>query len=309
MLKLLNNWPAKLLSFLAAVLLFFFNRTLNQEEITLTVKLNVRLRNGFTISAPYKDKILVSISGDREEDIRKISEEDFEVYADLRGDQYNKNGKYLVKLQYEKKIPDSININLNPLETEITIETSLDKSVEIIPIFTNSVREGYKLVHTKLSPSVIQIFGPQSQINKIDKIKTEEINLKDYFNDFVVRVRLQNPGEFIKINSDPVIDVIGKIEDFQITDKFTDIPIKFINLDEKFIQEFQKPAPVMEIKSSQNLLDRLTTENLEMLVDCSRVKYQGKYVLETSVKLDDDYEVISYEPKSLIVDFILKKAE
>ncbi|MBN2737556.1 MAG: hypothetical protein JXR70_11285 [Spirochaetales bacterium] len=306
--RLLNNWPAKLLSLTAAVLLFFFNRMVNREDNNLLVELSVKLRSGYTVSAPYKDKVLVTLMGDREDDVFKITAEDIEVYADLSSEQYAADGKYRVKLSYDKKLPESVTVTLDPLEVDISIEEAIEKSVEISPDFSGVPQEGFRLTFFELSPSLIQLVGPKSRLDKVGSIRTERIDLNGRARDFVVRVRLRSLGDFIEVNGSPIIEVSGKIEDFQVTKEFRDIPLDFTNLNDNFIPEVQQTDAVMVLKSSQGYLDQLSSSDLKLIIDCSRVAYPGKYVLEPSASVGADYQVVSFEPKSLIVDFILKES-
>ncbi len=82
--RFLNNWPAKVLSFALAVLLFYFFKINTTEERFLSIPLEVSIGSSFTASERYPTHVRISLRGS-EENIFLVEEADLKAYADFPG--------------------------------------------------------------------------------------------------------------------------------------------------------------------------------------------------------------------------------
>src|SRR5690606_20194254 len=81
--KLLQNWPAKILSFLAAVLLFVLTSISTLEERYITVQIEFLVPDGFALYSSSVSRIPISLRGNSE-GIWEIGENDVSIVADFR---------------------------------------------------------------------------------------------------------------------------------------------------------------------------------------------------------------------------------
>ena len=81
--RILDNWPAKIISLAVALVLFLFYRIVNLEERFFNVPLSIEVPENFTASGNYPRSVRITLRGGQEE-IFHILEEDIRASADLR---------------------------------------------------------------------------------------------------------------------------------------------------------------------------------------------------------------------------------
>ena len=77
-----RNWPAKIISVVAAIMLFLFYRATSLEERFFSVPLNVIVNESYAVASEVPKSVKVTLRGS-EENIFLILEDDIEVYADF----------------------------------------------------------------------------------------------------------------------------------------------------------------------------------------------------------------------------------
>ena len=98
--KVVQNWPAKVLSIGLAILLFVFHQMSILEEQFFSVPLKIENLNAFMSPGSYPRLVRVSLRGEANS-IHQILGEDIEVYVDLG--EFNEPGTYTVPVRWRKK--------------------------------------------------------------------------------------------------------------------------------------------------------------------------------------------------------------
>ncbi|MFW5812282.1 MAG: hypothetical protein ACOCWS_04785, partial [Alkalispirochaetaceae bacterium] len=89
--RLLRNWPAKVLSFVAALMLLVFHNITTLEERFISVPLELRLDESLVPASDYPRQVRVRLRGDSEE-VFRVVEESITAYADLT--EHESEGEY-----------------------------------------------------------------------------------------------------------------------------------------------------------------------------------------------------------------------
>ena len=79
---LFANWPAKIISLTAAVVLSMFYRINSMEERFFSVPLSLEPPQGLALADPYPKSVRITLRGDADS-IFSVLEEDIEVFADF----------------------------------------------------------------------------------------------------------------------------------------------------------------------------------------------------------------------------------
>ena len=125
--KIFENWPAKILSLAAAIILFLFFRINTLEERFFSVPLSVRLSDGFVIMNTYPRSVRITLRG-QEEEIYTVQGEDIIAYINL--EDHQSEGIFKAPVVVNKK---GTALNVEPLELRhepSTITITLEKLVE-----------------------------------------------------------------------------------------------------------------------------------------------------------------------------------
>lgn len=167
MIHLKRNWPAKLLSLLAAIVMWFFiMRDQNPVmEVTYTIPVQVQNLNSGYIIEDAPDVVRVVLAGPRDT-IMSMKSDNLRAYIDAAGVKPGQNnvtinftppaGMNLVEVK-----PDTITINVDEY-AEKTIP------VEIVPI--GKFSDDIALKSVTIVPKEVTVSGRKQQVNAVNKV-------------------------------------------------------------------------------------------------------------------------------------------
>lgn len=167
MIHLKRNWPAKLLSLLAAIVMWFFiMRDQNPVmEVTYTIPVQVQNLNSGYIIEDAPDVVRVVLAGPRDT-IMSTKSDNLRAYIDASGVKPGQNnvtinftppaGMNLVEVK-----PDTITINVDEY-AEKTIP------VEIVPI--GKFSDDIALKSVTIVPKEVTVSGRKQQVNAVSKV-------------------------------------------------------------------------------------------------------------------------------------------
>jgi len=313
LMVLLRNWPAKIISLIAAILLFQFNRNFNLEEHPLYIPLSIKLHPDYAIAEPIREKISVIVKGDPDIDIQQITPEDIEVYIDLMN--VDREGEYTVPIQYRKispfikKIePLEIKIDVEPAVITVKLEKKMQKSVdiEVEKNIKGSPARGYMLVGMTFAPTVVQIVGPRSKVEKVEKATIESIDLTGRRKNFNMTVRLVSIDPLVKFKGGNTIEFSAVIKEVIEERTFDKEPIIKKDLSENLVIERSLPEGSITVKAPLLILDKLRMNDIQLYIDCSNIKDPGKHQKRVKAEVPERVEVLAIVPETVIVDLIKK---
>ena len=120
--RLVENWPAKVLSIGLAILLFVFHRMSTLEERFFSAPFKTENLSGLILSSSHPRMVRVNLKGEANS-IYHILEEDIELFVDMG--KFNEPGTYLVPVQWRKKGTAygvaPLQINVDPREISISL--------------------------------------------------------------------------------------------------------------------------------------------------------------------------------------------
>ncbi|MBN2441680.1 MAG: hypothetical protein JXJ04_10040 [Spirochaetales bacterium] len=306
--RLLKNWPTKIISLIAAILLFLLNRMSNLEEHPLNVPLSIRLHNDYAIAAPIRQKISVIIKGDPDFEIQQITPEDIEVYIDLL--KIDSEGEFTVPIQY-KKIGSALEIepleiDIEPTVISVKLEKKMTKSVdiEVEKNIKGSPARGYMLGGYTYAPTVVQIVGPRSKVEMVDKATTDVIDLSGRTKNINMTVRLVSIDPLVKFKGGGDIEFSAVIEEIIEERIFDKKVIVGRDLTEALVIEKALPKGTVTVKAPLIVLDKIKSNDIRLYIDCSNIKNPGKHQKRVKVDIPDRVEVLRIDPEVVIVDLI-----
>ncbi len=300
-----SNWPAKVLSIGAAILLFLFYRSGGLEQRFFNVPLNVLVNDNYIPAGSYPLSARIILRGNQN-DIYHISEEDIEVFADFSN--HKSEGSFRAAVQFTKKgtalYIDPLEIKVDPLDVTISLERKITKSVEVFPTLGGFEKKGYELVHYFLSPTSVKVTGPRSHVEGINAIQTREIDLTDRSENFTIMVRLDNEDMDIAFPGGDVIEFHGVIQETTILKTFT--PVDFITLDlaEDLTFEKMPSQGFIKIQTTQLSLEKMNVEDFRLIIDCSGISLPGEYTIPVEPDVPSGVLLLKYDPVEITLKFM-----
>jgi len=298
--RLINNWPAKILSLIAAIVLFLFFRISNLEERYFSIPLEVRVSDGYVVTSSYPKRIRVTLRGDANE-IFQILEEDLNAYIDLA--EHSVEGVYrksvVIQTRGTAANIESLELEIEPKQITVEIQKKIVRSFAVKPRVSGFPASGYELYDYYVTPDSVEVSGPRSVVQNIDNVYTEEIDLSGRTDDFSVRVSLVKPDSRISFQESDMVEYHGKIQEMKILKTYQAVNIVTLDLDPELSISNNLPKGTIKIQAPQNTLSQINSQDIAMVVDCSGINVPGNYVLPVNPDVPKDFLVLQYTPREI----------
>jgi len=304
-LHLIDNWPIKILSLFAAIVLFALYRINTLEERFFTLPLQVLISENYVAVDNSVEKVRVRLRGS-EEEIYSILEEDVEVYIDLKSRTIE--GEFQAPILIRKSGSAlnvrNLEIKVDPINARTHLERKLTRSIPVQPKLSGFPLAGYEMDQYLVTPSQVTVTGPRSQVEELQFIPTEDIDLMGRYEDFSVRSRLIHVSDDISFLAGDVIEFSGFISEKIVIRAISEIDIVSVDLADNLLINELLPNATIQLQGTQQRMDRVKLQNLQFTVDCSRIRQPGKYTLPVMVEVPDDLTVLSYSPTRVELNVI-----
>jgi YbbR domain-containing protein len=307
--KLTADWPAKVLSLAAALLLFFFYRLNRLEDRYLSVPLSVTVNDEFAPASQVPRSVRISLRGESNA-LFSIQEDDIKASLDLSG--YRSEGVFRAAVQIEKRGSalgvDPLEIKSDPSEIAIGMERKVSRVVPVTPSFRGFLEPGYELVSFEIAPPEVEINGPSSAVARVSDLATDFIELSGRSADFSTKVKLVKKESLVFFSGPDEVQFRAVVRRSLATRSFERLPILPTGLDEAFDLAAPLPAGKLRLRASGEATADFAPSPGALSVDLSSVKKPGSYSLPVLAVLPDGFVVESYEPQSVTVEVVTKGA-
>jgi YbbR domain-containing protein len=300
--KVIENWPAKVLSVVLAIILFVFHQISTLVEESFSSPLSIESSGQLVPSNNYEQSIRVTLRSE-ERNIDAVDQEDIEVYVDLM--KMQTPGTYRVPVLVRKTGTavgvDPLEIRVNPAEIEIVLDNSTAKSVPVTPAFRGNLDSGYEMVSYSIEPTQIEIEGPQSIIDSITSLSTEYIELTGRRSNFATTSRISASDSRMRFQGSGIVEVQGFVQELIMTRNFNNLPITVTGLNNRFSASLNIDEGSVRVEGSQNALADYILWGTVLNLDCSNIETSGTVEIPVTVTVPPQFSLISYEPMSVSV--------
>jgi hypothetical protein len=307
--RLLADWPAKVLSLAAALLLFFFYRLNRLEDRYLSVPLVVTMNEEFAPASQVPRSVRVSLRGESNA-LFSIQEDDIAATLDLSG--YRSEGVFRAAVQIEKRGTalgvDPLEIQADPSEVAVGIERRVSRVVPITPTFRGFLEPGYELVSFDFTPPEVEVYGPSSAVARVADVATDFIELSGRSADFGAKAKLVKKEGLVYISGPDTVEFRAVVRRSLATRTFERLPILPMGLGEELELAAPLPAGSLRLRSSTADASGFTPSPGALSVDLSSISSPGTYSLPVLAVLPDGLVVEAYEPQSVSVEIVAKEA-
>ncbi len=301
--RVVHNWPVKVLSVAAAVLLFTFNRMSTLEERFFSVPLRVALDGSLVPASNYPRMIRITLRGESNT-IFPIQEEDIEAYVDLT--KYRTGGVYKAPVLVRKKGAaagaDPLEIHVDPLEIALSLEPRAVKTVPVTPSFRGYLESGYELASYALEPSAVEVSGPASLLSRLNDVTTEAVELSGKKENFEVAVKIVNRESLVTVSGDLRVKFSGMIQQSIMLRTLEHLPIVLSGLPPGFQARPQVNFGSVKLQGSQNDLESYVPDASLLSLDCSDIDDAGLYILPLIVSAPPNFSVVRFDPVEIAVE-------
>ena len=298
--RIVENWPAKVLSVALALILFVFHRMSTMATRPLSVPLVVETSSTLVPASAYPQNVRIQLRGE-DDGIKSIAENDIEAYVDLS--RHETKGTYRAPVQIRKKGSaldvEPLEISVNPLEVSIQLDQKISKTLQVTADVRGKVASGFDMVSHSISPQEIIVSGPMGILENLLEIRTDPIDLDGRRTDFNVEVNIAKEYPFLALRGNGIALFHGLVRPSVPVRNIEGIPIVFDGLDPRFEADSGGRMGSVRIEGGQFELDDFVPDWDLLSVDCSAVSQPGIYTLPVTVRLPDGIFLIRGEPEEL----------
>ena len=191
----------------------------------------------------------------------------------------------------------------------VTIEEVVTRYVPVKAMIRGSPLHGYELVQYSVTPEKVLISGPKSHVEKVKELSTEEVDVSGRDSDFTVKVKLVLDDRYVKIKGNDSVDFHATIAEALILKSFKGIDIISLDLDPALRLASSLPTGTVRVQGPQLLVESISSGQLRLIVNCSKIKKAGRYLLPVTPETPEGIIVLSYEPKEVLLDFVPVEGE
>lgn len=298
--RLFRNWPAKVLSFAAALLLLVIHDITRLEERFLTVPLEVRLNETVVPASQYPTQVRLRLRGESET-VFAVPEAELAAYVDLRP--YLREGEFRVAVTVERlgvvREGVTLEITSEPEAIDVTLEERLVRTIEVEPATTSFPVSGYELVQVLATPSQVEVEGPRTQVEQIERVRTEELDLASRREDFTERMRLQRPHPLVRFPGGEVVEVRVIIDEAVVLQTFEPVDFVVTGLREELSIAQNLPTGLVRVQAPQLAIGEIVSGDVALSVDASSLTDPGTWRLPVQPIVPQGFVVLRYEPTSI----------
>jgi len=199
-----KNLGLKITAVLLSILLWVFATSRGLSEIVLDVPLefkNIPPR----LELMYYDVKAVSLNiKGQERLIRTIRPTDIRVWIDLNK---AKKGEGIYAINKNNiSLPLTVTVkNITPSSVKVSLEESVSRTVKVRPIVVGIPEKGYYIKSISVVPQTVDLEGASSKIKKVDKVKTEPLDVTGRSETLTKDLKLDVSGMNIRTKVDEVM--------------------------------------------------------------------------------------------------------
>lgn len=298
--RMTANWPAKVLSLAAALLLFFFYRLNRLEDRYISAPLSVILNDDFVPANQIPRAVRITLRGESNA-LFKIQEDDIKATLDLSS--FRSDGLVHAPVQVEQRGSalgvDPLMIQVEPATVDVSLEHKLSRIVPVTPTFRGFLDPGYELVSFDINPPEVEIVGPSSVIGRSTDIPTDFIELTGRNADFIVKARLVKKDSLVSINGPDTVDFRAIIQKSLAAKTYENLDIAVVGLSDSLILASPPPKGAVSVRSSTSDISGFEPGPGVLSVDLSSVHLPGTYRLPVTASLPEGYSLERYEPRTV----------
>ena len=305
--KILDNWPAKVICLIIAIFLYFFHQASLIDSKTFVVPLQI-IEDGMVMhvgNVPGSVSIVVRAG---EETIKSVLPSDISASVSL--DNITKKGTY--KLPVKITLSESL-MEYDPFEVKIkddSITIDVDrkaiKYVPLMPSVVGDVAHGYEIDSISMSPSTVEISGPESIVNATEHIYTTRINVSNAEINFSTETSFQQLNKLLTVMDEGPFKAEISVKPKVLERTFDSVQVEVINLAENLEINGERPLVTLKLSGNMPVLEDYILSKHAVQINMHDITEAGTYELPLRYVLPANLQLIEKSDEELTVNVIVK---
>ena len=303
--ELFSNWPVKLFSIAAAVILYFLFQIFSLDSKSFSVSLQVREGGIFVLTEQPPAYVRVTVRA-KPDKLAVVQKNDIQAYIDTSSVTAAGVNSVPVKLELKDffTLMEPLDIQVKPYRLSLSFEKVAYKTVPVTPLFFGTPAEGFETSSWTVSPATVKISGPESVIESVTEVYTGTVDLQGRNTGFKAPITIEKsskriqildvPDSFIKVDISPRLD----------TRRFSNLSVQPFNLNAKLKPEQDIQKITLVLSGPKKVLDSFKPHASMVQADFTDIDKSGSYSVPLRIYIPDELSVVSIEPPVLEVELI-----
>ena len=204
------NWELKLVSLLAAMLLWGFVVGGEKADMVLPVPIEfLGIQPGLELTAESPDTVNVQVRGLRGQ-LNRLKGDSLRAQVLLAGIH---PGETSVRILPEHvRAPGGIQVvRITPSRVRVMLDAVESATARVMPRLTGNPPPGFILKDVTVSPREVQVRGPQSEVRQVKQVETEPIDVSNLRGPVKRSVGLISPGGGVTLGNPGTVEVTVEV--------------------------------------------------------------------------------------------------
>lgn len=290
--KLLHNWYIKIICFVLAVFLYIFHQTSMVDKRSFVLPLDIEENGSYMIVGQVPKKVTIVVRASTE-DITAVHPS--QIQASINLDNIITPGDYtlpiFIKVDEELMNFDPFEIKVKPETIKIKAERKDIKYIQVEPSIVGEPDYGYEITDVLVSPSYVEVEGPESVLKNIQTIKTDIVDITNATKNLSLKASYREINKVINVLDEGPYDVSVIIEPIRMERDFTGIEIMPLNLNETLEIKDKAGEITFKLSGALNQLEKFNRLTNIATVDCSAIKQPGTYELPVKLNIPGYFRI------------------
>jgi len=308
--KILDKWPAKVICLIIAIFLYFFHQASLIESKTLVIPLEI-IENGMVMQVGNAPKSVSVVVRAGEETIKSVLPTDLSASVCL--DNLTQKGTY--KLPVKINLAESL-MEYDPFEVKIKddmvtidVDRKAIKYVPLVPSVIGDVAHGYEIDTITMSPSTIEITGPESIVNATEQIYTTRVNVSNAETNFSTETSYQQLNKLLNVIDEGPFKAEVSVKPKIMEREFDSIKVEVLYLDSSFELTEELPLVSIKLSGAMPILENYILSKHAVQLNLYDIKEEGTYEIPLKYIIPANLQLIEKSDEELTVTVVRKALE
>ena len=308
--KILDKWPAKVICLVIAIFLYFFHQASLIDSKTVVVPLQI-IENGIVMHMGNTPKSVAVVVRAGDETIKSLLPSD--ITASICLDTITEKGSYKlpVKITLSDHLMayDPFEVRLKEDSLQIDVDKKAIKYIPITPSIVGEVAHGYEIDSISMSPSTVEVSGPESVLNATEQIFSTRLNVSNAEINFSTETSYQQLNKLLTVLDEGPFKAEVTIKPKAMERIFYEVPVEVLNLNNSL--EIKDPLPLVTIKLSGTMpvLENYILSKHSVQINLRDISEPGTYEVPLRYVLPANLQLVEKSDDEITITVIRKSEE
>ena len=259
---LTDNIALKLFSLLLGFAFWYAVARESGVEFAFSIPFELRdVPEGLEVVEESVQQVDVRLRGPAEI-LRGISAQDLSVAVDLSDAEPGERIAYLTP--EDVAVPFGARVmRVTPSSLKIELDRTMERTINVIPRVLGAPAEGFELQNIALSPQVVTVVGPASQVRGLEQVTTEPVSADGLRQPFSRAVGLElHP--LVRLESGTSIELTLDVREVRLRKELSEIEV--LTRPEAVSASLEPKSVRVVVEGPRSMIEQLRAEDLEVEV-------------------------------------------